>query len=493
LIIEQRNCRAVKPAPLEHRATELRGFRQPYEKPIFGEKEMQTQTNNSILQRVFWRLHFWAGLLTAPIIIFAALTGLLYVFTPQIEAWRHAELDTVNTVAPHQNLDAQIAAVRMQFPNDALRTIIPAVSNTQTAQFVFGDKKKRATNKSIETEKVIEIHNTEHQHHTQAARSDRPFIAYINPGTLALQGTIAEDGRFKEWASKLHSSVLQGDGWRWLIELGASWMIMMLLTGIYLWWPRGKANWYSVLRWNRSQNQRANWRYFHSISSIVFSVLTLTILLTGITWSKYAGENFRAMQAALKQSSPKVPKELQSAFTPGVQALSAETIYRKALQLAPEIQMQLTPPRSERGAWRIESFDRTQPQKRFQLVLDAYTGAVLYQSGWDNLPLLAQATAIGIPFHRGEFGWWNQALLILVALSTIFSVVSGYVMWLQRRKAGSLSAPAIDRRHALAIPWWMYFILIMLGYALPVFGISLVLLLIFEVVTMFLGHKKNQT
>ena len=455
---------------------------------------MQTQNKRSaLLQRVFWRLHFWAGLLTAPIILFAALTGLLYVFSPQIEAWRHAELDTVNAVAPHQNLDAQIAAVRMQFPNDTLRTIIPAFTDAQTTQFVFGDKKKRAALTTVENNKASETNNLEHQHHapTAGTRSTDPFIAYLNPGTLALQGTVAEDGRFKEWASKLHSTVLQGDGWRWLIELGASWMIMMLITGIYLWWPRGRANWRSVLRCKRSQNQRVNWRYFHSISSIVFSALTLTILLTGITWSKYAGDNFRAMQTALKQSSPRAPKELASTFTPGIPALSAEAIYRKARQLAPEIQMQLTPPKSERGVWRIESFDRTQPQKRFQLVLDAYTGAALYQSGWGNLPLLAQATAVGIPFHRGEFGWWNQALLILVALSTIFSVVSGYVMWLQRRKAGSLSAPAIDSSHALAIPWWIYLILLILGYALPVFGISLVLLLIIEAVTMFLRRKTN--
>lgn len=462
---------------------------------------MQTKNQRSaLLQRVFWRLHFWAGLLTAPIILFAALTGLLYVFTPQIETWRHAALDTVNTVnmvAPHQSLDAQLAAAQAQFSNDTLRTIVPAFTDTQTTQFIFGDKKKRTAPTPLEVNKANETNeakNPEHQHHAPAtaSASAAPFIAYLNPGTLAVQGTIAEDGRFKEWASKLHSTALQGDGWRWLIELGVSWMIMMLITGIYLWWPRGKANWRSVLRWNRSQNQRVNWRYFHSISSVAFSVLTLTILLTGITWSKYAGDNFRAMQTALKQSSPRAPKELQSTFTPGISALSAEAIYRKARQLAPEIQMQLTPPKSERGVWRIESFDRTQPHKRFQLVLDAYNGAVLYQSGWGNLPLLAQATAVGIPFHRGEFGWWNQALLILVALSTIFSVVSGYVMWLQRRKAGSLSAPAIDRSHALAIPWWMYLILIMLGYALPVFGISLVLLLMVESVTMFLRHKTNQ-
>ena len=47
------------------------------------------------LHRLFRRLHFWGGLMSAPIVLFAALTGLIYVFAPQIEAWRYSHLDTV--------------------------------------------------------------------------------------------------------------------------------------------------------------------------------------------------------------------------------------------------------------------------------------------------------------------------------------------------------------------------------------------------------------
>ena len=43
-----------------------------------------TAAPQAALHRLFWRMHFWAGLITAPIVVFAALTGLLYVFSPQI-------------------------------------------------------------------------------------------------------------------------------------------------------------------------------------------------------------------------------------------------------------------------------------------------------------------------------------------------------------------------------------------------------------------------
>ena len=97
-------------------------------------------------------------------------------------------------------------------------------------------------------------------------------------------------------------------------------------------------------------------------------------------------------------------------------------------------------------AKRLENFDRTQPAKRFVLMLDAYTGRRLFAAGWARMPLLAQATAVGIPFHRGEFGLWNQALLALAALAAMFSVVSGLVMWWQRRPRGKLAANPPHRR-----------------------------------------------
>jgi uncharacterized iron-regulated membrane protein len=142
--------------------------------------------------------------------------------------------------------------------------------------------------------------------------------------------------------------------------------------------------------------------------------------------------------------------------------------------------MQLSPPKGKDGVWRVESFDRTQPSKRFQMIIDAFSGAVLYRSTWDDLPLIAKATAVGIPFHRGEFGWWNQALLVVVGLSVQFAVISGYVMWLKRRKVNTVSVPKVKQAHGRAVPIWLWILFAAMGYALPVFGLSLLTLIAAE-------------
>ncbi|MFY8062648.1 MAG: PepSY domain-containing protein, partial [Usitatibacteraceae bacterium] len=143
------------------------------------------------------------------------------------------------------------------------------------------------------------------------------------------------------------------------------------------------------------------------------------------------------------------------------------------------------------GVWRISTAHPAAASARKQLVVDQYSGQVLWQSGWNDLPLLAKATAVGIPFHRGEFGWWNQVLLVFVGMALLFSVVSGYAMWWKRRPPKRVAAPAAGFEHWRALPWWIWPLGVALGYTMPVFGLSLALFLMID--AMALALKRVST
>jgi len=417
------------------------------------------------LHRTFWRLHFWAGLLTAPIVLFAAFTGLLYALTPQIEAAVHAGVDRVPVGASVAPLDAQLAAAQAARHGAAARAIVPAHRPGETTQVLFAAPP------------------SPHAGHGAAAGHEHGLpqgrIVYVDPYTAQVVGDLAEMDRFKTWAKKLHSSALQGDGWRWLLELAASWMLVMLASGLYLWWPRSQARggpgWRALVP--RLGRGRTTWRDLHACVGLVMGGVLLVVLVTGLTWSRHAGENFRAAQAALGQTSPRVPKDLRSAPLEGRASLSAQAVFEAVRGQAPAVQMQLTLPSGPDGVWRADNFDRSQPTQRFALLLDAGSGRVLHRSGWDELPLIPKATAVGIPFHRAEFGVWNQVVLVLAALASIFSVLSGVVMWWQRRPKGRLAAPAVTRQQLRAVPFALWALVAAMAWAMPVFGISLAVFL----------------
>ena len=247
------------------------------------------------LLRLFWRVHFWAGLITAPIVLFAAGTGLLYVFTPQIEARVHADVDRVPVGGPARPLDAQWAAAKLAAPGWTTRQIVPGAEAGQTTQVLFAAPPSAHAGHAMAAQ-------AEHDHGLPSGR-----IVYVDPTTAQVVGSLAEMDRFRTWSKKLHASVLQGNGWRWLIELAASWMLVMFATGITMWWPRSRARggpgWRALVP--RLGRGRASWRTLHTSVGVLMCGLLLVVLVTGLTWSRHAGDNFRAAQQALGQASPK--------------------------------------------------------------------------------------------------------------------------------------------------------------------------------------------
>ncbi|HEY0062537.1 MAG TPA: PepSY-associated TM helix domain-containing protein [Telluria sp.] len=375
---------------------------------------------------LLWRIHFWAALLASPFILIAVLTGILYIFTPQIEGLRYAALDRVTPAGAMRPLDDAVAAARTAAPEGwRVRAVLPPYSAASTVRVLFEQERSA---------------HAGHEGHPQAAAKG-PVTVSVNPYTAGVTGSLANDERFGNWSMALHSRLLQGDGWRWMIELAASAMMVMLVTGVLLWWPATACE--GMPR--AGVHGRKAWQQWHAFLGVALALVTATILITGLTWSKYAGEQIRAARDALGQASPAAPRNLLSAPANGRDALTWQAVWDSARKQAPDVPMQISPPRDAQGVWRLSANDPGQPFKRFDLLLDAYDAHPLYFSDWNRLTAFGKATAVGIPFHRGEFGWWNQALLTVFGLGVLFSLVSGWVMYFKRRQPGRVSLPRMPK------------------------------------------------
>jgi uncharacterized iron-regulated membrane protein len=391
---------------------------------------------------LFWRVHFWAALIASPFALVATLTGLLYIFTPQIEARLYAGLERVQAHGQRLPLDAAVAAARRAAPGGLeVLAVTPPAGPSDAVRVSFGPPSPAAGAHAGHGEPAAAA---------PAPASARPgqgggrFTVFVDPYRAAVLGSQREQDRFSEWARRLHSRLLQGEALRWMIELAASWMLVMLLTGVVLWWPQaGSAGQPALPR--RTARGRTAWRQWHAFLGVLLSVLSLAMVLTGITWSRYAGQQVRAVRDWAGQASPQVPARLHS-MPQGGAALDYQQAWDRTRTLLPGALPQLVPPRGPHGVWRASSADRGHPAGRFDLVLNAYDGQVLYYAGWDRQTAFGKATAIGIPFHRGELGLWNQALLFVFAAGVLFSLVSGWTMFFKRRSstgAGWLGLPKL--------------------------------------------------
>ena len=158
---------------------------------------------------LFWRIHFWAALIASPFALIAALTGILYIFTPQIEAALYHKLDHVEPVSAMRPLDDAVAAATAATPAGwRLHSVVPAYGPRDTVKANFAPPKQQSSD------------HAGHNHGTAPAQTaPRPFfglpaqtiVVYVNPYTAEVTGSLASQERFNNWAKKLHSRLLQGE------------------------------------------------------------------------------------------------------------------------------------------------------------------------------------------------------------------------------------------------------------------------------------------
>ncbi|GAA4013023.1 PepSY-associated TM helix domain-containing protein [Actimicrobium antarcticum] len=374
---------------------------------------------HALRKSLYWRIHFWAALIASPFALVATLTGLLYIFTPQIEVVLYRHLDRAAVGGTARPLDAIVAAATRAAPAGwTVQSVLPAASDAATTQVNFVSPMAG---------------HAGHEGHGQSS-----VVVYVDPATAQVAGSLASHDRFGSWAKRLHSRLLQNDSWRWMIELAASWLMVMLVTGVALWWPRGS----STALPQRGASGRRAWKQWHAFTGVALALVSLVILTTGLTWCRYAGDQIRTLRDRTGQASPRMPKNLQSQPITGM-PLDWQAALDATRRQVPDRAWQLTPPRGATGVWRAASVDRARPDQHVALALDAGTGQRLYYADWDQQTLFGKATAIGIPLHRGEFGWWNQALLLVFGLGILFSLVSGWVMFFRRRRPGSIGLPRL--------------------------------------------------
>ncbi|HEY0333141.1 MAG TPA: PepSY domain-containing protein, partial [Stenotrophomonas sp.] len=208
--------------------------------------------------RTLWRWHFYAGLFCVPLVLWLALTGSLYLFKPQIEAWLDRPYDALPTNAAPAAPSAQVAVALAAVPGGVLGAYeLPEAAGKAARVMV--------------------------------AQHDKLWRVYVDPYRLRVLGRVDENRRPMRVLFYLHGELLMGRAGSMLVELAACWGVVMLLTGVALWWPRQWRGAAGVLYPRLWQGGRAFWRDLHAVSGVWVSGLALFLILSGLPWSQNWG------------------------------------------------------------------------------------------------------------------------------------------------------------------------------------------------------------
>ncbi|CAM01770.1 PepSY-associated transmembrane protein [Saccharopolyspora erythraea NRRL 2338] len=224
------------------------------------------------------RVHFLAGIVVAPFLVVLALTGLVYVFSPQIhESLYRSQLFVAEVDGIPAPVSEQVRAALDAHPEATLRSVIPPPEPDRTTQVQLA---------------------------VPGLDAEQSRTVFVDPYTNFINGEMNTDGHrtpANMWLRELHSNLHLGEPGRVYAELAATWLPLIVLGGLVLWLaqPRGRRGPTTrdlLVPWSRSAKGWMRLRSVHGALGLWLGVGLLALGLSGLGISQFAGG--RADQAA---------------------------------------------------------------------------------------------------------------------------------------------------------------------------------------------------
>ena len=403
------------------------------------------------LRKRAWRWHFLAAFLVIPFVLWQSVTGTIYLWSEHWVGQQHPELRFVEPSPTRISLDAQVRAARLAEPD------------AQIASLTSSGDPRRST--------LILL-----------TRPDGAAVAhFVDPYSGRSLGSLQGAQWPTGWSRKLHGGWPLGDAGSWLLELGACWTIVMVLSGLYLWWPRdGRPFWRAFVP-RLDKGGWTFWRDLHACVAVWFSLLLVLFLCTALPWTSFWGTRvLQPLERITHQGAPAAagfaPVFLSSNASQGAASLQAMLEQSRARGMQGDLVFYMLdgPPGSAVSVRNL----RPRASQQTYLLLDRKDASVVAEAGWNDFPLIARTVATGVSIHEGDFfGRIGPWLNTLFASALVWISISGFMAWWRRKPAHAMGTPPRPSR-----PWplWLKVGSVALFALLPLLALSAALLWLVE-------------
>ncbi|WP_079913160.1 PepSY domain-containing protein [Paenibacillus sp. 32352] len=442
----------------------------------------------------FWRWHFYAALFITPLLITLTLSGIGYLFYPNVE--------------------------NLLYKNEFFN------KSSQTEQITLdqGIEKAKQTYQDFSVSKVIVLDDPYNTRLTMINGAGEQKYVFLD-SNYQIVGSQNPKYTFSNVMRDIHSSLFVGGTVvNYLVELAACWTIFLLLSGMYMTF-KGK-----VLKKEPNLTKRQTNLKWHARIGIIISIPLIILIFTGLPWSAFMGDILYSTAQkhpsigfpVLKQNPPtsdmkEIPWATRKNELPasiggsheehnGVAHQNIMSVRNGMInlqQLMNEINQaniskpySIIYPKDEHGVFIVSKGSNSgvtgldvSPNDEVTAYFDAYSGKMISKVGYEDYGILGKLFTWGIPLHEGHlFGWLNKIINLLVCVTFLLVIFWGFKTWLARKKKSTLSAPP-NPTSKLSIGFII--LMLVLGCIMPLFGISLVLVFMVEIILSYKNRTNN--
>ncbi|MBT2606422.1 PepSY domain-containing protein [Bacillus sp. ISL-53] len=425
---------------------------------------METKQPNTSLYRTVWRWHFYAGIIFAPLLIILAVTGSIYLFKPQIEQVLYQDYQVVTPLGDRLPASQQIEIVKELYPDAVVTKYHP------------GENASRSSEVSITS-------------------NEDSLTIFMDPYTGKSIGELNDEDKIMDKIEEIHGELMAGTLGDRIVELAACWAVVLIVSGLYLWYPKKKQSLSGVLFPRLNKGKHIFRRDLHAVPAFWITAGMLFLIMTGLPWSGFWGNNFQLLATNSGSGYPPsiwtgsaptssiktkdiadVPWAAENSDVPlsdiqGFLPLSIDDVVTIANREGMHPSYSINIPQETDGVYTLSAFP-PKAQDEATIHIDQYSGAVLADYRYDHYGLIGKIVAWGITLHKGtQFGLINQMISLLICLGIMLVACSGFYLWWKRKPKKSLGAPKSTQIKNVKL---LLFLLIGLGVLFPLVGMSLI-------------------
>ncbi|WP_445432081.1 PepSY-associated TM helix domain-containing protein [Chryseobacterium indoltheticum] len=383
----------------------------------------------SVYKKWAGKLHLWFGLSVGLIIFIVSLSGTMYVFKDEIQNQLRKDVLFVKTeTVTKQPLSVEVLKEKItlelneKYPVSSVE--IP-LDKSKSYKFIFYEKDKKAWNYFDE----VKINK----------------LIYVNQYTGEILGIYNEKYDLFPILKSIHWSLLLKADWgKYVVGIPVVLFIIMLITGIILWWPKNKNarksrlsfDWKNVKTWKRKNYDLHNILGFYA--SFIALLLSLSGLYFAYPWVKNAF-NFTL------SGSVELPKE-KTIKSPDSLLAKNNSVFDLTIPQTQELY-------SHSSSFRIPLNGKNKKGKALEnipvtvygkdgrysernlLFYDKYSGKLLSNKPHQKLTNAEKYANANYDIHVGSyFGIFGKILWFAAGLVCTSLPVTGFLVWWGKRK-----------------------------------------------------------
>jgi uncharacterized iron-regulated membrane protein len=367
------------------------------------------------LRKLWLKLHLYLGLFGGGLFVLMSLTGSFLVFYKVIDGWLNPALMTTSGEGPYRPLNDIVAAAQAAGPSHGWLDNIEFPLHERDVVLAW----YRAPADTVGV--------------------PRWFQATVDPYTGAVLSRDREWGGYLvSFIYKLHQSLMLEDLGETIVGFVAMFLLLSIITGLYLWWPRSGRLRHALTFTSRGSVIRRNYEW-HKLSGFYNAIILGMLAFTGVylEFGDYVVPIVRFF-SPVQEFSEEIT--VQSHPIPDVRPLSVEEAVARARQVFPEGELRyIGIPHENTGVYHLalrQPGEVMESGGQSQVLLDQYSGKILRVQDWRQFTGGETFLAWLFPLHNGEaFGLVGRWIVFLTGFVPLVLYVTGLRMWWLKRAA----------------------------------------------------------